>query len=257
MQRSKLFLAIMMILFGGALALAGRMSVSEFPLQTELEIDVEKGLVAYWKFDEGEGDIAFDHSTNYYDITLGDSVIKCTAPKYVREMGGIALYFDGQSSCAQPIDFVVFFENLPFTVTAWINSREPNGEWSRIFSQEFLNEDGWQGWRIYRHAYQNLIGFNRMRDGNGVAIYSPFAPNKWHFFAFSYDGLERKIYRDGILMASIESKEKIVKHETPLVIARFSKHTQDFWEGMLREVRIWSRALTEAEIRSYMSTLNE
>jgi hypothetical protein len=75
----------------------------------------DAGLVGWWKFDEGSGDIAYDASGNGYNGTINGN------PEWASGIVGHALEFDGID------DFVVVTRMVgtDFTLMAWIKTDQP------------------------------------------------------------------------------------------------------------------------------------
>ncbi len=70
---------------------------------------------------------------------------------------------------------------------------------------------------------------------------------EWHHLAASYDGTTLKYYGDGRLVGS----DSTLVLNTPNNVHMGQRHDNtNFWPGRIDEVRIYSRALTDAQIAS-------
>ncbi|NJE31488.1 hypothetical protein E3E38_10580 [Thermococcus sp. 18S1] len=204
-------------------------------------IDLSRGLVAYYSFDHGD---ARDESGNGHDGEIyGNS--KC-----VDGVIGKAFEFDGDSYIKVPHS-----NNLAppcYTVNVWFNPTETaiSGE-----SGDEIISKGYD--KLY---YQIQWGGGYSTDDNEVEfwleneydedvyIYSnPIELNKWHMATMSYCNGVLSAYIDGNL---IESKHiDIIPYNSGenLYIATGDS---GYFKGLIDEVRIYNRALSEKEIRA-------
>ena len=67
----------------------------------------EKGLVGYWSFDEGKGDMAEDHSGNENDGEIKDA-------EWVKGKVGFALKFDGKGNYTIGITEQIVFPEIEY-----------------------------------------------------------------------------------------------------------------------------------------------
>ncbi|MHC4300974.1 MAG: LamG-like jellyroll fold domain-containing protein [Planctomycetota bacterium] len=65
----------------------------------------------------------------------------------------------------------------------------------------------------------------------------------------TYDGLEVKTYVDGVLGATNAHAGTIEVQTHNLTIAINSEETDRYYDGLIDEVKIYNRALSEGEIR--------
>jgi hypothetical protein len=66
--------------------------------------------------------------------------------------------------------------------------------------------------------------------------------------AGTYDGQTMRLYTDGRLCASLERGGPIRPSDTHLCLGSYDVVHRAFFSGLLDEVRIYSRALTEEEV---------
>src|SRR4029434_8471985 len=86
------------------------------------------------------------------------------------------------------------------------------------------------------------------------ASFGPLAGNTWYNLAATYDGETLKAYTNGVLVTSNPAPSGPADAETsPLTIGRHAAASQ-FFKGIVDNVRIYNRALSQAEIQSDMST---
>jgi len=77
--------------------------------------------------------------------------------------------------------------------------------------------------------------------------------NNWYHIAGTYDGSQLKIYVDGIMNGAINMTGSINSIDRNILIgARYrSGAIQDHFDGIIEEVSVWKRALSQSEIREY------
>ncbi|MHC4537370.1 MAG: LamG domain-containing protein, partial [Planctomycetota bacterium] len=191
-------------------------------------------LVASYSFEND----AQDGSGNGLNGTL-------VGPVFVEGIAGMALSFDGVN------DYVDFGNNAAFDITeqitlsAWVNTNDAgNGQHNPYVSK------GDQTYAI-KHASSNTIEFFIYDSGwstANVSVDSSFN-GEWHHVAGTYDGSELKTYVDGVLGATVAHQGSIDVQTHNLTIAMNSQETDRFYDGVIDEVNIYNRALSQAEIR--------
>ena len=200
----------------------------------------EKGLVAYWSFDEGSGKIAKDAAgKNNGDIIDAE----WTAGKV-----GKALKFSGEGSFIDiPVSDSLNIDGS-VTVELWVKHEgDEYKEWECILAK---------GDHAYRlHIRPGTFEFNFGVNTGGefhdqVSGIKP-EPGKWYHVAGTYDGAKTCVYVNGKLAASgAEWSGPIDTNDLDLYIGDNSEATGRFFKGIIDEVRIYSRALSEAEIKT-------
>ena len=81
---------------------------------------------------------------------------------------------------------------------------------------------------------------------------------EWHFALIYYDGTEIRLFLDD-MVNSIDSLTTSSTPETnaqPVVIGKNSRDDSRYFEGQIDEVRVWNRALTDAEERQALYQSN-
>ncbi|MHC4440707.1 MAG: LamG domain-containing protein, partial [Planctomycetota bacterium] len=77
---------------------------------------------------------------------------------------------------------------------------------------------------------------------------------QWHHIAASYDGTTFYVYADGELDASEPSTGQITLSSYPLYIGNNSQNTDREWNGLIDDVMIYNRALSQEEIQILMQS---
>jgi pimeloyl-ACP methyl ester carboxylesterase len=78
---------------------------------------------------------------------------------------------------------------------------------------------------------------------------------RWFFVAATYDGSVMRLYVDGTLAADTRAAAAILSSSTEVNLGRNAENMTDNYRGTIDDVRIYNRALSEAEIRALYHNL--
>jgi prepilin-type N-terminal cleavage/methylation domain-containing protein len=250
-----LLASIVLVSSGGARGKARTAKLLEFSSQVYRALGYE--LTGAWSFDNGVGTIAYDVSGYGNNGTLTNGPLHATdTPYYVvgSETGKYSLSFDGVD------DYV----NIPssFQPLQTINDNETFDAWVKLDSYPVSSRMGIMG-QTYRNAMHIDVsgivqygirdpGINMNQVNGGVV---PLG--EWTLLTATYDGTTLKIYRNGDLMAStprtIATLRAMAAFRVGLGII---SGTDEYFDGLIDDVRVYSVALTASEIqRHYAETL--
>ncbi len=213
--------------------------------------DITSNLVLHWKFDEASGNTASDSSGNGNDGTLQGAEL----PAWTSGKVSNALSFpDGKE------DYVIKnpisgFPTDEITTAFWIKTSDAQ---DGIISYAVAGLYGDNIWLIESSdditLHRNTFFGTR---ATGIAVND----GQWHFVAATWrssDG-ETKLYKDGSLVYTSPKplkKGKFMKTGGSLVIGQDQDKvgnsfdvSEDF-SGILDEVRIYSKALNEGQIKA-------
>ena len=190
-------------------------------------------LVGWWKLDEGSGDTAIDSSGNGFDIPLQNHT-------WGNGVFGGAVHFPGEGQ-GQLGGFN--YSNNAITVCAWVwHDAFRTGQVERYVTAEpeigviRKETDG----RL--HFYINTGGTLRH-----LWVSDVLTEGQWYHIAGTWDGLTQRLYIDGVEIAS-QTPGGVLNGTSGV---RLSNAPEPL-NGMLDDVRIYIRALTEQEIDGVM-----
>jgi len=208
---------------------------------TSVASAADPDLLGHWKFDDGSGTTAFDSSGNGNDGTL------IGGAQWVEGQLGGALEFNGQNARVDapyiPLD------SRSFTITMWVNPVLYTGE-QIVFSQVQTNATNTSlHFRIYGP------GSGRVRMGfysNDLDTTTTLDENNWYHITFWYDfeNQNRRIYINGVLEAEAAATPYLGTSGNTVI---GSWGTSQWFQGIIDDVRIYTRALTETEILGVMA----
>ncbi|HYT58842.1 MAG TPA: tandem-95 repeat protein [Haliangiales bacterium] len=199
------------------------------------------GLVAMYSFDEGTGTTVTDLSGTANTGTISGATWT-TSGKY-----GKALQFNGTSSLVTINDAASLDLTTAMTLEAWVNPSVVSSAWRDVI---------YKGNDIYLLMGTTPNGGVPSLGGTFAnSLFSPssLALNTWTHLAGTYDGAMMRLYINGVQVASQAQTGNILTSTDPLQIGGDSLYGQ-YFQGMIDEVRVYNRALSQSEIQSDMNT---
>lgn len=209
-------------------------------------VNLARGLVGHWTFDEGEGAIARDVSGHdNHGAVMGNA-------EWNDGIVGGALKLDGID------DFVTIPNESQFditgniTVSAWIRVKSFTKQWQAIVTK------GDRAWRLHRASNRNNVGFAcsdlSQKQVGDLLGNKAVADNRWHHVAGILDGSRMTLYVDGVLDASAESSPSISVNDYPVLIGANAQAAGRLFQGWIDDVRIYDRALSVDELRALVQS---
>ena len=147
--------------------------------------------------------------------------------------------------------------NQQFTLEAWVNADAAtpvSDAWGqRIVGQDV---DDVTGVGLYWRAIDNRFVFLFGNIVTDVLVSArAFAAGEFHHVAASYDGTTFRLFVDGTLEGELSRTKTIPYSSLPLTIGSTSSTYRALgfgrsWHGLIDEVAVYRRALSQAEIQS-------
>jgi hypothetical protein len=216
----------------GALVLAGAASASP-------------GLVAAYDFDAGVGTTLADLSGNGNDGTISHATWSTDGHS------GAALAFDGSSSLVTIPDAPALDLSSRMTLEAWVKPAALGATWRTVL---FKQQPGGMVYSLYAG------------DGDGLptaqveagAEWSAPGPDQlplgeWTHLAATYDGSFLALYVDGAQVQVRFAAGAIPASTGPLRIGG-NTAWPEWFDGLIDDVRVYSRVLPQSEIWEDMAT---
>ena len=220
-------------------------------------VSAEPNLVAYYDFETGSGDIAYDRSgygTTADGTLCGDTAWTDVSGSGKDVLGNYALYFDDNNDvvkCGDPAKV----KNITgaITVAAWVKIDHFTKKWQTVVSK-------YTSWWIRRGTgpvspypgTDDIDWWVRTDTSYAVTHAENIQDNTWHHIAGTYDSATGKscVYTDGVLSDSAALTGSIYYDTRELWIGADGSgdNVLNEWKGLIDEVRIYNRALSQDEI---------
>src|SRR3989338_2523425 len=202
------------------------------------------GQVAAYAFDEGSGTTIEDSSGNNNTGTLTNG------PTWTTGKIGGALSFDGVNDYVDLGNPLSLRPVNQITISAWINPTDVSTS-KTIVSKDIT------GAADYFFRVQGPGGVRCNFEGLVLDLVGNYVlTNVWQHLACTYDGSIVSIYKDGILLSS--SAASAVTYSDSGANIKIGRRDEGggglYFPGLIDDLRIYNRALTEAEIQTDMNT---
>jgi len=201
-----------------------------------------EGLVAYYPFNSNTND----------ESGSGNNSQPMNSPSLTSDRFGQAnraYRFDG-------INDYMIVPNSPsllssyISLCAWVYTDETGSDNRVIVSKYSDNPVGGYSFYMYngrpefeaRFGEWNFYGF----DPNAPVLTN----GVWHFVVATYDGNSLRTYSDGIQISQTAKAGAIVTSQIDLAISKNSAYEGYFFYGILDDIRIYNRALSQSEIQA-------
>jgi len=201
----------------------------------------EQGIVGDWSFNEGTGNAVKDGSKNSNDGAI-------TGAKWAKGIFGSALEFNGVNDYVNMRSPGNGITDKAVSVEAWIQSTGNNVNANLVFAgPEGLDFGIWiQGGRFFAGVWNS--------EGTQYSAISPSSPTPdlWYHVAMTCDFNTDKIVRfyvNGILNCTSTAVGTAIRSGHTTIDVGGRTPNASYFKGIIDEVKIYNRALTEEEIR--------
>lgn len=212
------------------------------------------GPIAYWKFDEGQGQTVQDSTSNNNDGTLGaNSSSGSDDPTWATEdqcIIGKCLSFDGGDYVSRP-DTSSTSITGSFTLSAWINTTITTG------TRAIIDKDDSSNRSFYLNTNSGKIRALVTSNGSTLAYRDSsqdIATNKWYHVASVYNSTSQTldVYINGIidngtLTGTVPAS---VYDNNSSINIGYDPQNNAYFTGKIDDVKIYPFARTAAEIKS-------
>ena len=200
-------------------------------------------LLAWWRFDEGEGTRTTDAAT--------DTTDRVHRPTWAGGSHGTGLAFDGAGTwVTRP---AAHAPQLPgdFTTEAWIAVREYPGGWTPIVNQHRCPEAGF----FFGLDQSGAFGLHVSVDGEWRVcnVDAPLPEGKWLHVAGVYSAESGvRVYVNGQVRGQLEVTGRVPTAGNMDLLIGKHNHGPTAFDGIIDEVKLYGRALSSDEVaRTY------
>ena len=201
---------------------------------------LDESLILYCPFEEGEGDTTEDVTGNNEPGTLNG--VEWVDGKY-----GGGLYFDGEHRFVE-IPNSGLFDPENITVEMWLNPSDFDYAWPTVV----CHNDDVSGWYVQIDGASRGVYFCGAGAGNWI-LSNPLGieTEKFQHLAITSDWEETNFFLNGELIQTISQSILMEKYEGSMILGKAL--TCCPYKGILDEVAIYSRILTQEEIKKDMT----
>jgi len=211
--------------------------------EAKIKAPTNNGLVGYWKFDEGAGVKAIDYSGN-------NNTGAITGATWTSGKLGKGLSFNGVNDYIDAGTFDPSTGNL--TVSAWVYWKGGNSDWQQIITKR----DNWSAsgmrWQfgITSPSSPWPLGFDTYSLPTinfGIGL---LGTNQWIHVVAVKSGTTVTLYQNGAISGTPETGFSFDSGTTAHVVigAESITSTGETFNGLIDDVRVYNRALTQSEI---------
>ncbi len=199
---------------------------------------------ARWTFEEGSGSVSADISGNGNNATVGAG---WAAGKH-----GKGLLLNGSSQFARaPASTSLDAVTRTFTIAAWAWRDTGQTGLRAVASRQFGTSYSDQ-WLLGFYDNSYAFHLNTLDSGATDLLWGEAPTRQWVHLAGVYDGVTMRLYADGALLQSVPKSGPVQLDGNPLIIGgnenSASGAPQALFKGRIDDVRLYRRALSDAEI---------
>jgi hypothetical protein len=213
----------------------------------------KQGPIAAWSFDEGTGTTAEDLTGDGHAATIEGA-------EFARGKYGDSLKFDGEDDVVKVPNSAEFALTEGFTLESWVRPESASNEWAPIIAKEMGGGKAAEelAWWLYEGEGEPNVpsGGNGPTPGEEeeARAEDPLPIDVWSHLALTYDGDQVRLYVDGELVdCSDVPADAPPVTEGEVQIGAATEHG-DYFKGRIDEVRIYNRALSQAEVKQTMNS---
>ena len=202
----------------------------------------DPSLVCHLTFDEGTGTTAYDVSGYGNDGTIingGTYSDNCKEGSYSLELDGTNQYVN----LGNPQDFPEGDSARTICAWAYPTVKENAWRWVVFYGKNTTS----QGMGIgFGWGHISGSGYN-----NEMLATNVYNANNWYHVALTYDGTTARLYINGNPWGAGQTKNWDLTLNAAYVGRKLNG--LEYWKGLIDDVRIYNRALSETEIEAIMN----
>ncbi|MBD3184813.1 hypothetical protein GF312_21200 [Candidatus Poribacteria bacterium] len=211
---------------------------------------VTNGLLAYWPMDEATiaDNIVQDVFGESHGEIKGDPEL---APGKIGE----CLLLDGDADCILINSEVINRDYQQITLECWVFINALDDSWNRILSLDDTDAGNLNVASLYYDDDDDQHGFFLRADGESCAaeddmIQEDIPLEDWLHLVGTWDGKTVKYYENGVAVKTYSLSSNFVGGNLFFGIGdRADGKNTDTIQGYIDEVRIYEKALTQAEVQ--------
>ena len=207
----------------------------------------DDSLILYFSFDELDGDMTIDHSQ------YGNNGNINGAPELVDGKFGKALKFNGTSDWIEVPHDPVLTVTESVTVMAWINAERHMGPNNQRWQGILAKGNSPRSYSFYTESPSECMHFVA---GGGSVCQTKIPLNEWQHVVAQLDSGTHRYWLNGenIYESGGKSASPGAADASNVFVGTTAEGANRRFLGLIDEVRIWNRALTEEEVIAEMES---
>jgi hypothetical protein len=207
-------------------------------------VDLNTGLIGYWKFDEASGTAAADSSGMGNAGTLED-IDATNAWVAGRREGALRMTANPITSGVRIARTTIIDGIKHFTIAAWVYLNAGSTALQTVLSRQVDNNDA----EVFNLCFASQILTFYLPRGTGLEYVArdktPTPLSRWVHVAATYDGTTGHIYSDGVSVDTITYSTPLPAVTTPLYLGtnKNSVSMAQPLQGLMDDVLLYNRAL--------------
>jgi len=205
----------------------------------------EDSLILYFSFDELDGKNTIDHSKYENNGEIAG------APKHVEGKFGKALELNGKTDWVEVPHDEILTVDKSVTVMAWINTERHQGPGGQRWQGIVAKGNGPRSYSFYTEFPSECLHLSV--GGSGSVCNGKVELEKWQHVVAQVDDGTHRYWINGENVGEFGGKPPPPgKADTANVLVGKTHESQREFLGLIDEVRIWNRALSEEEVNEQM-----
>ncbi len=201
----------------------------------------DESLILYFSFDELDGDMAVDHSQYGNNGTVNG------APELADGKFGKALKLNGETDWVEVPHADILTVETSVTVMAWINAERHMGPNNQRWQGILAKGNSPRSYSFYTESPSECLHFV---TGSGSTCAEKIALNKWQHVVGQSDSGTHRYWLNGVNIGEFGGKGALpgAADTSNVFVGTTAEGANRRFLGLIDEVRIWNRALTEEEV---------
>jgi hypothetical protein len=208
-------------------------------------------LLGWWTLDEGEGTTAVDWSGHgSHGSFVGE-------PQWVDGYQGMALGFSDRGQYIDCVDDAGAGVTADFTIAAWVKMTPANsGKYMGIAGKLTSPGSEYYGFAIVRYSDNDFRLW--VADGGDTLTNSRVSSDAnctdidWHHVAGVREGNSNFLYVDGVRQAGMSITDFVPSDDFFHIGRQYAHYDDRYWNGLIDDVRVYNKALTDEQIAEVM-----
>jgi hypothetical protein len=202
----------------------------------------EKGLIAWWAFDEEEGDpVALDYAGHRLGGVLRDA-------ERAKGIDGNALVCKG--GCVEVPNNPLLNASSELTIECWIKT-DVAGQDNTWFVNRVFGGGEANGYRMGILEGKPCFEVPATPWSHHLKANLPLPTGRWVHVAGTFDGKTERIYVDAEEQGAMDRPGPVNPSQFHLCLGNYEVEHASYFRGLLDEVKLYDRALTSEEVREH------